>query len=64
MKLNFKATLAIIRAHFSFYKMLKNNQLLRKKSSQSQNYFLRKNIIIDFFVLRMLNFKDLNKNYK
>jgi len=64
LKLNFKATLAIIRAHFSFYKMLKNNQLLRKKSSQSQNYFLRKNIIIDFFVLRRLNFKDLNKNYK
>lgn len=64
LRLNFKATFAIIRAHFSFYKMFKANHLLRKKQKQSKNYFLRKHIIIDYFILRRLNFKDLNKNYK
>lgn len=64
LKFNFNATWAIIKAHFSFYNMFKSNYLLRKKHKQSEKYFLRKNIIVDFFILRRLNFRDLNKYYK
>ena len=64
LKFNFSAIGAIIKAHFSFYKRFKSNYLLRKKHEQSGKYFLRKNIIIDFFILRRLNFRDLNKYYK
>ena len=61
---NFSATLAIIKAHFAFYKMFRSNNLLRKSSNHSTRYFLRKNIFTDYFLLRRLNFKDLNNNYK
>ena len=64
LKLNFKATYAIIRAHFSFYKMFKTNYLLRNNQKQRVEYFFRKNIFIDYFLFRRLNFRDLDKNYK
>jgi GT2 family glycosyltransferase len=64
LKFNFKATYAIIRAHFSFYKMFKTIYLLRKDKKQNAKYFLRKNIFVDYFIFRRLNFRDLDKNYK
>jgi GT2 family glycosyltransferase len=64
LKLNFKYTYAIISAHFAFYKMLNSYAKLRSSESSKAHYFLRKNIVFDYFVLRRLNFKDLNKNYK
>ena len=64
MKFNFKATFSIIKAHFSFYKMFKANYLLRNNQKKSDKYFLRKNVIIDYFLFRRLNFKELDKNYK
>lgn len=64
LKFNFKATLAIIKAHFHFYKMFKTTRLARKNQNKNSNYFLRNNILIDYFILKRLNFKDLNKNFK
>ena len=52
-------TLAIIKAHFSFYKnffkFLKKRRLLQKKS----NYYLHTSIVWQYFFLRRREFKDL-----
>lgn len=64
LKLNFKYTYAIIRAHFAFYKMFNFYAKLRPNKPKKDSYFLRKYIVFDYFVLRKSNFKDLNKNYK
>lgn len=52
-------TLAIIRAHFSFYYYLPKMLRKRKQSIQKNNYFNTKSIIWDYFVLGKKLFKDL-----
>ena len=63
-QLKFRYTYAILRAHFAFYKMFSLYLKLRTSASIKTNYFLRKNIVLDYFVRKRLNFKNLNKNYK
>jgi len=64
LQFKFRLTFAILRAHLAFYKMLSSTALLRKNTDQNNRYYLRNSILIDYFVFRRLNFRDLNKNYK
>ena len=64
LQFKFRLTFAILRAHLAFYKMLSSTALLRKNTDQNNRYYLRNSILIDYFVFRKLNFRDLNKNYK
>lgn len=52
-------TLAILRAHFSFYYYLPKMYKKRKKSDQKNNYFTIKSIVWNYFVLGKKVFKDL-----
>lgn len=62
--LNFKATWAIIQAHFSFYKRFNYSILTKVKTIKNPKYFRRKSILVDYFIFRRLKFSDLNKKYK
>ncbi|SNR59634.1 hypothetical protein SAMN06265371_106146 [Lutibacter agarilyticus] len=52
-------TLAIIKAHFSFYFQLPKMLKKRKQSTQKSNYFHRKSIVWDYFVLGKKTVKEL-----
>ncbi len=60
----FSRTFAIIRAHFSFYKVSKQMQLKSLGKPKKMNYFFRKNILIDYFIRRTLYFNHLDKKFK
>lgn len=52
-------TLAILRAHFSFYYYLPKMYKKRKKTDQKNNYFTIKSIVWNYFVLGKKVFNDL-----
>lgn len=52
-------TLAILKAHFSFYYYFLKMYKKRKKSNQKNNYFTIKSIVWNYFVLGKKVFKDL-----
>jgi len=52
-------TLAIIRAHFSFYYYLPKMLKKRKKSEQKKNYFKIKSIVWAFFITGKKTYSDL-----
>ena len=59
--LQLSKTLAIIKAHYSFYKSSKNNTYKRKKGILDIKYYHRKSIIFDYLISRKLYFSDLSK---
>lgn len=61
LTLQLSKTLAIIKAHYSFYKSSKNNTYKRKKGILDIKYYHRKSIIFDYFISRKLYFSDLSK---
>ena len=61
LTLQLSKTLAIIKAHYSFYKSSKNNTYKRKNGILDIKYYHRKSIIFDYFILRKLYFSDLSK---
>ena len=61
LTLQFSKTLAIIKAHYSFYRSSKNNIYKRKKGILNIRYYHRKSIIFDYFISRKLYFSDLTK---
>ncbi|MFL2604259.1 MAG: glycosyltransferase family 2 protein [Flavobacteriaceae bacterium] len=61
LTLQLSKTLAIIKAHYSFYKNSKNIIYKRKKSVLNIKYHHRKSIIFDYFISRKLYFSDLSK---
>lgn len=61
LTLKLSKTLAIIKAHYSFYKSSKNNTYKRKKGILDIKYYHRKSIIFDYFISRKLYFSDLSK---
>ena len=61
LTLQLSKTLAIIKAHYSFYKSSKNNIYKRKKGILDIKYYHRKSIIFDYFISRKLYFSDLSK---
>jgi len=52
-------TLAIIRAHFSFYYYLPKTIKKRKKSLQNNHYFKTKSVVWKYFVQGKKNYNDL-----
>ena len=52
-------TLAIIRAHFSFYSHLSKLLKQRKKLEQRKNYYLKTSIVWSYFVNKKKTFKSL-----
>ena len=61
LTLQLSKTLAIIKAHYSFYKSSKRSIYKRKKGIFNIRYYLRKSIIFDYFISRKLYFSDLTK---
>ena len=61
LTLQLSKTLAIIKAHYSFYRSSKNNIYKRKKGILNIRYYHRKSIIFDYFISRKLYFSDLTK---
>ena len=61
LTLQLSKTLAIIKAHYSFYKSSKNNTYKRKKGILDIKYYHRNSIIFDYFISRKLYFSDLSK---
>ena len=61
LTLQLSKTLAIIKAHYSFYRSSKNNIYKRKKGILNIGYYHRKSIIFDYFISRKLYFSDLTK---
>ena len=51
-------TLAIIKAHFSFYKNLKHLLSYRKLSNTKVNYYQRTSIVFDYFMKKKNNFRS------
>ncbi len=60
----FSKTLAIIKAHFSFYKKAKVMFSESQKTNKNSKYYFRKSILVDYFVRRKLYFKDLSEKIK
>ena len=54
-----KHTIAIINAHFSFYRNLRSMLSKRKKNMQKDNYYKTKSIVWSCYVLGKKHFKDL-----
>jgi len=54
-------TIAIIKAHFSFYRLLPKFLKKRKKLIQKNNYYLHKSIVWQYYVLGRKKFKDLTQ---
>lgn len=52
-------TIAIVKAHFSFYKNLGLLLKYRNSSSSKVNYYQRKSIVFDYFVNKKTNYKSL-----
>lgn len=52
-------TLAVIKAHFSFYKHLDRLLKFRKSNPNRVNYYQRKSIVFDYFVNKKTNYKSL-----
>ena len=61
LTLQLSKTLAIIKAHYSFYKSYKSIIYKRKKSILDIKYHHRKSIIFDYFISRKSYFSDLSK---
>ena len=61
LTLQISKTLAIIKAHYSFYKSYKSIIYKRKKSILNIKYHYRKSIIFDYFITRKSYFSDLSK---
>jgi len=55
-------TLAIIRAHFSFYSRLGNALEFRKKATTKiSNYYIVNNILWQYFILKNKKFNTINR---
>ena len=54
-----KHTLAIVKAHFSFYAHLNNLLNQRKSTDNKVNYYQIKSIVLDYFVNKKTNYKSL-----
>ena len=54
-----KHTIAIINAHFSFYRNLGLMLRKREENMQKDNYYKTKSIVWSYFVLGKKHFKDL-----
>ncbi|MFQ3341494.1 MAG: GT2 family glycosyltransferase [Flavobacteriaceae bacterium] len=61
LNLNFNSTLAIIKAHYAFYKGFKAMKLKSEQFVKKENFFYTKNILLSYFLDKKLIFKDLNK---
>ena len=61
LTLQLSKTLAVMRAHYSFYKNFKIITSKRKKRVLNSKYYLRKSIFFDYFIRRKLYFSDLTK---
>jgi len=57
----FNSTLAIIKAHFSFYRKFKFIKTKSSTSTKKENYFYTRNIILSFIKAKKLIFRDLNR---
>ena len=64
--INFKFfyTWAIIKAHLSFYNMFKTMKQKNNINNCNVNYFLVKNILLKYFLYRVLYFSDLKQKFK
>jgi hypothetical protein len=63
---NFKHTLAILHAHFSFY-CLSLLYLKKRKYFQMQRYYIVKSIVFSYYIKKLTFFKEIfniNKNIK
>ncbi|TYA78689.1 glycosyltransferase family 2 protein [Seonamhaeicola marinus] len=54
-----KHTLAIIKAHFSFYKNLSKLLQIRNLNKKRVNYYQRTSIVVDYFVNKKTNYNSL-----
>ena len=61
VQLNFSSTLAIFNAHIAFYKNYKLMKSKRSLGNLKTDFFYTKSIILKYFLLRILNFSDLNE---
>lgn len=52
-------TLAIIKAHFSFYKNLRDLLQKRKSTEKKVKYYQKKSIVVDYFVNKKTNYNSL-----
>ena len=59
LELKPKHTLAIIKAHFSFYRNLSKNLKKRKNLKQKSSYYQHKNIIWQYYVLARKKYEEL-----
>ncbi len=60
-RLKFSYTWAIIRAHFSFYKMFEYLKINNNGQVKKDDYFFTKNILLEYFLKRKRYFTDLDK---
>ena len=61
LQFRFPHTLAIVKAHFSFYSNL--GKLLRKRQKlvQKKNYFQTNSILVEFYIKGRKNYREINK---
>ena len=58
---DFLSTWAIIRAHIAFYNHFKIMKVKRTQKTRFANYYYVRNIILQYFLRKKLNFNDLDK---
>ncbi len=56
---NWKNTIAIIKAHFSFYRLVPTYLLKRKKYASRLEYYINKSIVWNYFIRKNRTFKEL-----
>ena len=61
LQLRFSHTLAIVKAHFSFYSKLRRMLNKRRFLSQKKNYFQSRSILLDYYIIGQKKFKKTNK---
>jgi len=59
LKGNWKNTMAIIKAHFSFYKLVPTYLIKRKKNASRLEYYSIKSVVWNYFIRKNRTFKEL-----
>lgn len=62
LQFRFTHTLAIIKAHFSFYSHLQKMLRKRQQLPQKKHYFQTNSILVEFFIKGRKNYRKINKS--